>query len=77
MREKNEQTVGREKKRIDLKDVVDGVGKATTAVADKTKELAVKSQAAILGAVDQNGNGEIDIEDVIIMGLKIPGIRVD
>lgn len=46
-------------------------------IADKTKELAAKSQNAILGAVDQNGNGEIDIEDVIIMGLKVPGIRID
>ena len=34
-------------------------------------------QQAILNAVDQNGNGEIDIEDVIIMGLKVPGIRIN
>ena len=46
-------------------------------VAEKTKELTEKSQQAILGAIDQNGNGEVDIEDVIIMGLKVPGIRID
>lgn len=77
-----------EKKKIDLKqlaenagkianDAAQGVGKAAITVADKTKEVATKSQQAILGAVDQNGNGEIDIEDVIIMGLKVPGIRID
>lgn len=65
------------KKKIDIKGVADGVSKAASAVADKTKELASKSQTAILGAIDQNGNGEVDIEDVIIMGLKVPGIRIN
>lgn len=76
------------KKRIDLKQMVDAagkaaagaaqnVGKAAVVVADKTKNVATKSQQAVLNAIDQNGNGEIDIEDVIIMGLKVPGIRID
>lgn len=55
----------------------DSVSKTAVAVAGKTKEVATKSQEAILGAIDQNGNGEIDIEDVIVMGLKVPGIRID
>ena len=77
-----------EKKKIDFKKLATDVGKAATTagesvgkaavvVTDKTKELSAKTQAAILGAVDQNGNGEVDIEDVIIMGLKVPGIRID
>lgn len=76
------------KPKIDLKEFADkagkatvgaaqNVGKATVTVAEKTKELSEKSQQAILGAIDQNGNGEVDIEDVIIMGLKVPGIRID
>lgn len=36
-----------------------------------------KTKGAIVGAIDENGNGEIDIEDVIIKGLKIPGIRIN
>ena len=55
----------------------ESVSKTAVVVADKTKEVAAKSQKAILGAVDQNGNGEIDMEDVIIMGLKVPGVRID
>jgi len=77
-----------EKKKIDIKKIAADVGKAATtagesvskaavAATDKTKELSAKTQASILGAVDQNGNGEVDIEDVIIMGLKVPGIRID
>ena len=76
------------KKKFDLKQLTDDLGKAAAsaadtvgktavAVADKTKEVTTKSQQAILGAIDQNGNGEIDIEDVIVMGLKVPGIRID
>ena len=30
----------------------------------------------MIEAIDQNGNGEIDIEDVIILGLKTPGVRI-
>ena len=76
------------KKKFDFRQLADDLGKAATtaadsvgktavAVADKTKEVATKSQQAILGAIDQNGNGEIDIEDVIVMGLRVPGIRID
>jgi len=76
------------KPKIDLKELANKAGKATVdaaqsvgktavSVAGKTKELTEKSQQAILGAIDQNGNGEVDIEDVIIMGLKVPGIRID
>ena len=76
------------KPKINLRDLADKAGKATvgaaqsvgkTAIAatEKTKELTEKSQQAILNAIDQNGNGEVDIEDVIIMGLKVPGIRID
>ncbi len=63
---------------------VDTVGKVADAVSDKTKivavkskDVVVKSKNAVFEAVDVNGNGEIDIEDVILMGLKVPGIRVD
>ena len=75
-------------KQFDLKQIADtagkaaadaaqNVGKAAVAVADKAKTVAAESQQVILNAVDQNGNGEIDIEDVIIMGLKVPGIRIN
>lgn len=61
-------------KSLNVEDVVTEVSKAA---ADKAKTLAAKSQATIIAAVDQNGNGEIDIEDVIMMGLKIPGIWIE
>ncbi len=35
-----------------------------------------KVKKGIVDAMDENGNGEIDIEDIIIKGIKIPGIRI-
>ena len=88
MEETKPNTPEGKKKKLDFKQLADkaskitsdaaqNVGKTATAVVDKTKELTEKSQQAILGAIDQNGNGEVDIEDVIIMGLHVPGIRID
>lgn len=69
MSENQEKSADKVKKET-LKDIVKGVGKAATTVAGRTK-------GAVLNAVDQNGDGQIGIDDVIIMGLKVPGIRVD
>ena len=32
---------------------------------------------SVKSAIDMNGNGEIDIEDIIIMGLRVPGVKVN
>ncbi len=45
---------------------------------DAQKEkLIVKTKDAVVGAIDGNGNGKIDIEDVIILGLKVPGVSIN
>lgn len=43
----------------------------------KAVDIATSSKDAIVQAVDQNGNGEIDIEDIIILGLRTPGIQIN
>ena len=43
---------------------------------ESDKKSHSQPKQAIVNVIDQNGNGEIDIEDVIIMGLKVPGIRI-
>lgn len=82
----------RVKKPFDIKHIADDIGKAAAAaaadavvgvsktaltVAEKTRAMTAKSQQALVSAIDQNGNGSVDIEDIIIVGLKLPGIRVD
>lgn len=86
---KNDEQEGKKsRKGVDVKHVAQGitkaaasaadnVGKTAVTVAGKTKDIAVKSQEVVCETLDQNGDGKVDIEDVIIMGLKVPGIRID
>lgn len=60
-----------------LLNTVSKVSETATTVANKSKEAVAKSQEAVIKAIDQNGNGEIDIEDIIIVGLRTPGVRID
>lgn len=43
----------------------------------KGKISLEKTKQAIIDAIDENKNGEIDIEDIVIKGFKIPGIRIN
>ena len=44
---------------------------------EKVSKKIEKGKEQLIKAVDQNGDNQITIEDVIIMGLKIPGIKID
>ena len=58
-------------------DTAKNVGKTFSAATDKAKTVVAKSKDSIVNVVDANGNGEIDIEDFIIIGLQTPGIKVN
>ena len=55
----------------------DTIGKTTTRVAKKTTQGIEKTKETVLHAVDVNGDGQIDIEDVIIMAFKVPGVSIN
>lgn len=57
--------------------IANATGKATTDMTKKTVNSIAKSKEAVFQAIDQNGDGEVGIDDVIIMGLNIPGIRIN
>ena len=44
---------------------------------EQIQDGAIEVKEKVIGVMDANGNGEIDIEDVIIVGLKTPGVRVN
>lgn len=46
------------------------MSKKASEKVDKTKKQAMKS-------MDKNGDGQVTIEDVIIMALKFPGIKIN
>lgn len=51
--------------------------KTNDSIIKKAQTAITKSKDSIINVIDANGNGEIDIEDFIIIGLKTPGIKVD
>lgn len=66
-----------------LSHTLKSVGDTAQKAADQTKILvhkgkikSEKAQESIINAIDQNGNGEVDIEDIIVLGLRVPGIRI-
>lgn len=44
---------------------------------DQIQEGAIEVKEKVINVIDANGNGEIDIEDIIIVGLRTPGVRVN
>lgn len=46
-------------------------------LASKSKDMIVDSEQAILDKMDVNHDGHVDIEDIIIQGLRIPGIKIN
>lgn len=46
-------------------------------VTDKTKDLTIKTKEEIMSKMDVNQDGEVGIEDVIVLGLRTPGVKVN
>lgn len=49
------------------------IQKSATAVKDSSTVIYKKA----VEKIDANGNGEIDVEDIIINAMKVPGVRID
>lgn len=60
-----------------FENVVKGTGNLASTVTNKTKDIVINSKESVTKVLDSNGNGEIDIEDFIVLGLKTPGIKVN
>jgi len=54
-----------------------GVAKGSVATYELTKNAIDASGKAIVKAMDQNGDGQIDSTDIIVMALKVPGVKIN
>lgn len=59
------------------KPAVKKAGETMVVAKDKSLELANKGKEELVKALDKNGNGEIDIEDIIIIGINTPGVKIN
>lgn len=53
------------------------VGNKGKNAVSATKDVAVKTKGKVINAIDQDGDGKIDSADIIIMALKVPGVKID
>lgn len=60
-----------------IKETASDVGDAANKIATKAKNTAIQAKEKTIEAIDANGDGKIGIEDIIIQGLKVPGVRID
>lgn len=73
-------SIGKEKQKksvLSVKQMVSTVGEKAGVVAKKSTETVEKSKEAVFNAMDVNGDGQIDIEDVILMAFKVPGVSIN
>lgn len=62
---------------IDKQKIGEKIGNITADMGNKTKTLVTKSKDKVTEVIDVNGDGKIDIEDIIVLGLKTPGIKIN
>lgn len=53
------------------------VGKTVSTVAGKTKSTIEKAGQAAVTALDATGDGTVGIDDLIILGMNTPGVKID
>ena len=58
------------------KKAIDSTHATASSIASYTKNKINDTQQSVVKVIDVNGNGQVDIEDFIILGLKTPGIRI-
>lgn len=59
-----------------IDNITKGAKKVAGNVTEKTKSVVSKSKEKVVETIDVNGDGRIDVEDVIVMGLRTPGIKI-
>ena len=62
---------------VAIKGMASTVGGKVGTVAKKTTDTVDKTKEAVFNAIDVNGDGQIDIEDVILMAFKVPGVSIN
>ncbi len=58
-------------------ELASNAGDKTMELASKAKDGALKSKEAVMGTLDVNGDGKVDIEDIIVLGMKTPSIKIN
>ena len=60
-----------------MKNVIENTGNEVKKAVSKGKDIVFDSKDKVFDALDINKDGRVDTEDIIILGLRIPGVHID
>ena len=63
--------------KIELKGAIENTGNEVKKAVSKGKDIVFESKDKVFDALDINNDGRVDTEDIIILGLRIPGVHID
>lgn len=68
-----------DKKKINegLENFAGKAGNIAANISDKTRDIVSKSKDTVTSKIDMTGDGKVDIEDIIILSLKNPGVSIN
>ena len=61
----------------EIKNVIENTGNEVKKAVSKGKDIVFDSKDKVFDALDINKDGRVDTEDIIILGLRIPGVHID
>lgn len=63
--------------KFEMKNVIENTGNEVKKAVSKGKDIVFDSKDKVFDALDINKDGRVDTEDIIILGLRIPGVHID
>ena len=63
--------------KFEMKNVIENTGKEVKKAVSKGKDIVFDSKDKVFDALDINKDGRVDTEDIIILGLRVPGVHID
>lgn len=63
--------------KFEMKNVIENTGNEVKKAVSKGKDIVFDSKDKVFDALDVNKDGRVDTEDIIILGLRTPGVHID
>lgn len=63
--------------KFEMKNVIENTGNEVKKAVSKGKDIVFDSKDKVFDALDINKDGRVDTEDIIILGLRIPGVHIE
>lgn len=63
--------------KFEMKNVIENTANEVKKAVSKGKDIVFDSKDKVFDALDINKDGRVDTEDIIILGLRIPGVHID